>query len=257
MVAWVGFILFPGSLQGQSKDPSNPDADKRVRLMTTVTNAMVSSFVQGRAISVRIPAGQNAIGSLVVKLPASFKNDPVGVKPTVNVRDSVAYVEVPRTLFERLEYQPLRLRVYETGISSIQLLPVDGPERISPNAPRLNKLKIEPDFFVRLKSKTGFSIATSEEVGFRINNDVIDHEIPFAAIRGIYFDASDPKKSTVVLNNGDNLTGNNSWPEMMEFETRWGKEKISLDQIESLTRRLSSQVIKSGTNSPRLLIEKK
>lgn len=238
------------------KRSNNANAN-RVRLKTTVSAQMVESFLGGQSIIVRMPTGRDSVGSLIVKRQNSFKDEPLAVKPKITVDGTLARVEVARSLFRRLDYQPLRIRVYQTGINRIELLPTTGPEGTSEFEPTPTVQNILPEFFVRLKSSGGVPVEMSTEDGFRVTNDVFDHEIPFTLIKAINFDTQDQRKVTVLLKNGDNVSGEHHWPVIVELKTKWGSEEISLDEITSVTRAPSSRVVESGVESPKLIIENK
>ena len=252
----VGMLIGVEPIAAQSSSSIRQANANRVRLKTTLTDDMVQKFLAGQTIIVRVPSGTTAIGSLIVKRSESFKDEAAAVKPRISVQDSVAVIEVSRSLFQRLDYQPLRIRIFESDITRIELRPAieDGPD-----SPRLepNPVSAAPEFYVRLKPAKGVPIVIKDGDGFRLTNDVFDHVIPYDVIGGIYFDRKNRRQVTVVLDNGDNLTGVHHWPVIVELDTKWGVEEVSLDEILSVTRSSATEVIESGSKSPKLIVEEK
>ena len=259
MVIAISIWLLPGDLaaQSDSQQQSRQANANRVRLKTTLSDKMVQSFLKGQSITVRIPTGQTAIGSLIVRRAESFKDEPAAVKPKITVKNSVALVDIPRSLFQRLDYQPLRIRIYESDLTRIELRPVEESADVSPELEPPAEVETNPEFFVRLKPSRGVPVVMKSEDGFRLTNDVFDHEIPFSVISGIYFDKRDQRKVTVVLDNGDNLTGEHHWPAIVKLDTKWGSEEVGLDEIMSVTLSSGTQVVDSGAKSPKWIVEEK
>lgn len=234
-------IMPPAAAQSVNRIKRSNSNANRVRLKTTVTAKMVDSFLNGQSIIVRMPTGRDSVGSLIVKRQDSFKEEPLAVKPKITIKGTLARVEVAKSLVKRLDYQPLRIRIYQSGINRIELLPAKESEKNSDDPPTPSAQSITPEFFVRLKSSGGVPVELSGKDSFRVTNDVFDHEIPFSVIKRINFDAQDQRKVTLLLKNGDHVSGKHHWPVIVELKTKWGSEEISLDEIVSVTRTSSSR----------------
>ena len=248
-------------LDAQAADKLRNSNANRVRLKTTLSAEMAERFSDGQAISVKVPPGRDAISSLIVKNANTYKNDPIAISPKLSVEGSVVLVEFPKSQIQRLDYQPLRIRIYESGITRIELKPVDENEsdaNLAKILPRpLAKSAMPAEFFFRLKQNRGIPVRQLDNTGFRITNEVFDHQVPFSVISGIYFDDNDQRQVTLLLDNGDTISGKHHWPVILSVETNWGTEEISLEDIASVTRNAASKIIESGVSNPRLIVTEK
>ena len=157
----------------------------RIRLKTTVNDALLEKFQQGQAISVAVPPGnERSISSLLVRKPECFKSEAVVVRPRTRAEGKVVIVELSRQLFDRLDYQPIRIRIFESSVERIDLVPatrITDPEEETPSN------TISPEFYIRLKPANGVSASFKNNNSFRLTNDVFDHEIPFEEIEAVFF----------------------------------------------------------------------
>ena len=188
------------------------------------------------------------------------------MSPKIIVSQSLAQVLLPKSEIQALSYRPLQIRIYQSGITRIELKPFDekpkNPDGQVGSGSEESKGTEDADdfrheFFIRLRGQQVVPVRTLAGNGFRITNDVFDHEIAYSQISGIYFNENGQRSVSVLLNNGDSVSGNHHWPVIIKVDTKWGMEELSLDEISSVTKKSSSRIIESGVNSPRLILDKK
>lgn len=226
----------------------NPD---RVRLKSVVDNQVINRFRHGEPIIIHVPPGVDQIVSAIkIEKSEYFKPQALEIRPRTLVRGSRVLVYIPVNAVDRLDYQPLKLIVYQSNVSTYQIVPTEADQKVA----GLQASNIKPDFFVRLKPKNGVAVAFRMSKKFRLKNEVFDTHFPFDKIEGIFFNSGEEQTASIVMRNGDNISGKHFWPDTIEFETPWGNEKIGLEKVVSITRNRSVKLQPSGVESPRWII---
>lgn len=261
MLLVCGLCLVASAQEEFDADPLDDDPDvvefrykpnpNRIRLKSTITEALAQQLKAGQPISIRIPAGApQIISSLVVRKPEYYKAKLLSIRPRTQVADGTLTIPIPIQVIDRLDYQPVELQIYQSNVVRATLVPINDTE----NNYSLITKAIQPDFFVRLKPNKGVAVAFENVKSFKLKNELFDVEFPFLEIEGIFFGDQEEKMASVVLRNGDMVSGKHSWPEKVEFDTRWGKEEIELDQVVAVTRDKSVQLVPSGVENPKFIL---
>ncbi|MEM9409667.1 MAG: hypothetical protein AAGA30_01050 [Planctomycetota bacterium] len=207
----------------------NPD---RIKLKTQVDDLVIQRFYQGLPISIRIPRSRKIISSVLVSKPNSFKSKPMTVRPRSSILGRDLIVAMSPELIERLDYQPLRLIIYQSNMNRILLAYSDEED----NPPPVQTQNIQPEFIVRLRPNNSVAARFAQTENVAIMNDVISTDFPLHEIQGIFFDQNRTNSANIVLKSGDSISGRHSWNEGIEFTTKWGTETIPLEDIVSITR---------------------
>ena len=228
----------------------NPD---RVKLKTTVNDVIIARFKSGEPITVRVPNTSKAIGSVMIQKPNSFKPAPLSLRPNTFMDGRQMIVELLPHLLDRLDYQPLKLKLFQSNVDSIRLVPSQRTMQGNSVVP-VQTTAARPNFYLRLKPQNGVSVSLTGVHSFRLKNDIVDLDIPFDHVEAVFFDTEEDGVASIVLRNGDNISGKHDWPEEVEFETPWGNETISLDRLVSVTRHPSIQLVPSGVENPRWIL---
>ena len=265
----IALLLFMGwsclSVIGQddyNEDPLDDNADvvdfkyqpnpNRVRLKSVVTEDLAMRLKAGHTVSINVPLGkEQVISSLIVRKPEFFKSKLLSIRPRTRVVEENLLVPFPVELIDRLDYQPVELKIFQSNVKKATLVPVDDPD----NDYSLASKSIVPDFFVRLKPNNGVAVAFDHGNSFRLRHELFDVNFPFDQIEAIFFEGGDSQAS-IVLKSGDTISGKHSWPQSLQFETPWGEEEIELEQINSITRDKSIKMVPSGIESPRFILIK-
>lgn len=228
----------------------NPD---RVRLKSVVNDFITARFKQGEPINIRVPPQSKIIGSVMIQKPQSFKPVPLSLRPNTTMNGRQMIVELLPQMLDRLDYQPLKLELFQSNVDSIQLVP---SRRKMPGGSiePVRTAVAQPNFYLRLKPRNGVAVSLTGVRSFRLSNDIIDLEFPFDDIEAIFFDTKEEGVANIVLRNGDSISGQHHWSEEVDFETPWGNETINLDRLVSVTRHPSINLVPSGVDNPKWIL---
>lgn len=260
----LALVFFtPVMLTGQQQQADSPVAEdlddefedyrykpdpSRVRLTSVIDEVAVDRFLNGEPIVIPLPAGKRqVVGAIRLEKPEFFKSQPFKVRLRSQVIGNVVAIQLPVTALDRLEYQPIEIPIYQSQVTSFKLFPdFSGGSEL-----RFKPKQIDPDFYVRLKPNNGVSVAFEFDKTFRLTNEILQADLPFDEIAGIFFDND---SASVVMKNGDNITGKHDWPSQVEFTTPWGDEIVKLDEVVSITRNRYVRLVPSGAASPKWVI---
>ena len=223
----------------------------RIKLKSILNDSVIQNFYRGQPISIRVPSGEKIISSVLISKAESYKSTPLTVRPRTAAVGRDVIVAMSNDLIERLDYQPVRLVIYQSNIDRVVLASSEEEE----GHPSISTQPVNTEFFVRLRPKNGVEVGFKQKQGFHIENEIINTDFPFREIQGIFFNSETPGMASVVLKNGDTVSGQHRWIGSIEFQTKWGDESIPLDQIVSITRSKTERLIPSGSDSPRYIIE--
>jgi hypothetical protein len=245
---------------------SNPE---RVRLRSTISEQSLARFRNGEPIVVRVPEGaSHIVSSLIVQIPESFKTDVADVRPRTRMHDGNVLIELPQRVFDRLEYQPLEIPVFQSYVKNLLLVPSaprGGFERSSwpeksreavrsdDQAPPFAPLS-RAEFYLRLKPKNGVTVNFRPDTSFKLITDILEMEFPFSEIEAIFFNDGEEPLASVVLRNGDNFTGKHDWRGNLRFDTPWGPEMIEFERLASISRQRGVGLVLSGVENPRWVL---
>ena len=231
-------------------------ASNSVRLKSLVTDPMAARFMQGQGIVVRVPTPNRSVKSLLLFKSKSFKPQTLKIRSNTQLRGSELIVPVHRSVIDRLSYQPIRIGIYQSNVSVIRLVPTN---RIMPgldSVATVRRRAINEKYYLRLKPDNGVAVDFAGYSRFRITNDILDVELPFSQIEAIFFDLEEPGTANITLRNGNSISGKHNWPDIIEFATPWGDEKIESNRIVSLTRDVSIDVVPSGVENPKWVLQR-
>jgi len=226
---------------------------KRVKLKTTVNDYITARFKSGEPITVRVPQRSKIVGSLLIQKAESFKPVPISLRPNTFMDGREMIVELRPHLLDRLDYQPLKLELFQSDIDTIRLVP---SKRTMPGGlvGSGRTVAAQPNFYLRLKPQNGVAVSLTGVDSFGLKNDIVDLDIPFDHVEAVFFDTKEDGIANIVLRNGDSISGRHDWPEEVEFATPWGKETISLDRLVSVTRHPSIMLVPSGVENPKWIL---
>lgn len=249
-------VLLPATfVLANTRQTEVPVAErKRIRLKTIVEDDVLQRFRQGQAITIVVPQNDDAtVRSVVIRRRECFKSESLTVRTHTRLSNKNVIATISDRLFDRLDYQPIEILIFQSGIAQVVLVPdrEQAPGQLS----RSRTGSAEADFYLRLKPENGVAIAFPAGDKFELANELFKVDVPTQNIEAIFFDATTDSEATVVLRNGDNVTGSHSWPDSVEFETPWGPERIRLDQIVSITRNRNARLVRSGVANPRWVLQ--
>ncbi len=225
----------------------------RVRLRSILSDEVLQQFQRGEPILIQVPEDSRIVSAIRIEKFECFKPDPLTIRPRITTKTGVVEIALSPHSLERLDYQPLTIDVYQSDVQTFRIVPAnDETIAASSRPPRT----IAGDFFVRLKPNNGVAVGFPWSTRFRLTNEIFDLELPYSEIEGIFFGDGNDDSASIVMRNGDNISGKHAWPATIQFETPWGNETIELEQVVSVTRDRSVKLVPSGAENPRWVIEK-
>jgi hypothetical protein len=203
-------------------------------LETLLTNGNVEVHIP--------PQLRNSVESLVIKRPLFFKDQTaaqfadaelVGRRLVVNVDDSV---------IERIDYQPVKLKLYESGYSSLIVRYVGAlPWR---NAPDVGDPETDSPFLtVKLKSEKGIRGRIRGVQSLQLDSTLGKIKVNLSKSQKIRVRGDGGL--VVEMANGDRVSGTIDFLEI-ELINRWGDETIAVSDIDELIMRDSKKEASKG-----------
>ena len=227
----------------------NPD---RVRLTSVINDTALKRFMNGEPIVIPLPDGiEQVVGAIRLEKPEYFKSEPFFARLRTRVVEDSIEIFMPVDAFDRLDYQPIEIPVYQSLKTTYKLV----PDASASSKQNFKPSDVDTNFYVRLKPKNGVSVTFSLDKTFWLSNEIIAADLSFDDIEGIFFDEDKEGIASVVMRNGDNLTGQHNWPAQVTFVTPWGDEIVSLDEVVSVTRDRSARLVPSGVVSPKWIVD--
>ena len=225
-------------LQQQSLTPgmTNAQGEEVVTRATgfaavvTLDDLKLNQLMQQGSVEIRIPTQLiNSVESVIVKRPLHFKNKKASGFADAELSGRRLVVKIDETVIERIDYQPVELKVYETGFNSVILryvgtaTPVDN----NPGDPKTDS----PILTVKLKTGNGIKgrIVGMKQLKMKSQLGVIS--VDFERTQRIA--VKDTGEVTVEMVNGDLISGKINGGKI-ELITRWSTETIDLREVAAL-----------------------
>ena len=214
---------------------AHADGD-RVSAVLELQDADVASLKQSGFIKMVIPPHlRDRVDSVTLKRPVRFKDESAISFNDVDRRNGMVAVRVDDATMEQIDYQPVELKIYESGFSSIVV-----QYRPGNSTPARKSSKDDSAVFVtnltNSKSLTG-RIADMKE--FTIKSGLGKIDVVLDEVTQITFE--DDNRATVQLENGDQLSGKIAFRNIT-INSRWGKEDLKVDDIVSISKPFSGAI---------------
>ncbi len=208
----------------------------RVSAVIELQDADVASLKQTGFIKMAIPPGmRDRVASVILKRPVRFKDDSAVLFNDVDRRSGMVSIKIDDSTMEQIDYQPVELKIYESGFSSIVVQYQPGNSRPTRKASK-NDSAVFVTSLTNTKSLTG-RIADMKEFSIKSGLGVIDVDLD--EVSQITFE--DDSRANVMLENGDKLSGKISFKDIT-INSRWGLEDLKVADIVSITKPISSPV---------------
>ena len=218
--------------------------EQKFVLVVTLDQQRVNSLLVNRVLKTKVnPNLINKIEAVRFQAPTSFLDDPIYIDPKTDKRNRALATIIDQTVLDRLEYQPVEMKIYDSNFSSVVVVLAQPKKNAIQSIPdQLAKPPQGPNdsrpFFVRINSRRGISGTIKNIQAIEIKTDFGEIELPLIQVRGIRFKSVEGNKEStnafVVLRNGDTLSGKISL-DTLEIKSRWGERELKVREIESLT----------------------
>ena len=199
-------------------------------VLTLDDQKLKALFRNGR-VEINIPNQLvNSVDSFVVKRPIYFKEKTALDFADAELVGQRLVLTIDRSVIERIDYQPVELKVYESGFTSVVL-------RYAGESLKNQKAPGDPDtdsplLTVKLKSGKGIS---GRIRGMRsLNLDSILGMITIEFSRSRKINVKQNGDLNVEMLNGDLISGSIDGGKIV-LVNRWGNETIKLSDIATLT----------------------
>ena len=228
------------------------EEDQKFVLVITLDAERVNSLLVNRALKTKVnPKLINKIEAIRFQNPTSFLDEPIYIESNTDKQNRALATIVDQTVIDRLEYQPVEMKIYDSNFSSVVVV-LDQPRKNAiqsipgqltepPKGPNDSK-----PFFVRITSRRGISGTLKNMKVMEIATDFGDVKLPLDQVQGIRFKPIEGNNESsnvfVVLANGDTLSGTVRLGSFV-IKSRWGEKELMVRDIESLTTNPSLQFV--------------
>jgi hypothetical protein len=257
-IAWIACMLLlicGGLLQGQEKESvekrekvSEKENDERYMVVLTIGPQEAAALRRDGYLRATLPDKfRNRVDSVVLKHPTTFLKKKLVIRDDIDKVRATLLVNIDESIVDRLEYQPVQMKVYQSGFDSITLKyrrPTNRgrlPSRGQGMKPKPND---SPQVFVRLSPENGTTGWIRNMRTFEVETQFGPTKIPLNRIAGIRFNTPEANQVVVISVTGDYLTGTIDFADIV-LATRWGDERIPISKMESVTYHRDARFLES------------
>ena len=210
--------------------------EDRVSAVIELQDADVASLKQTGYIKMAVPQELiNRVDSVTLKRPVRFKDEAAILYNDVDRRSGMVAVSVDDSTMEQIDYQPVELKIFESGFSSIIV-----HYRPGNSTPPKKASKDDSAVFVtsldNTKSLTG-RLADMKE--FTIKSELGDIDVLLDEVSQVTFEDDD--RATVQMENGDQVSGKIDFRNVT-IKSRWGLEDLKVSDIVSISKPLTNSI---------------
>ena len=244
-VAWQ--LEEPASSTQSDSATESDDLNKRFNLILVIGEAEANALRRDGILKTEVPARyRNRVGSILLKGPTTFLNKRLTVEEDIDKHGQDLLVNVDESIVDRLGYQPVLMKVYQSGFTTVVLrYQRGGPKnRLASNRESLKpKPADSPQMFIRLSDANGTSGWIRDLKTLAVLTEFGSVEIPMSKVKGVRFNTGGKDDVVVITATGDYVTGKIAMPNIT-LATRWGEETIGIEDIESVTWHRNSRFSK-------------
>ena len=210
--------------------------EDRVSAVIELQDADVASLKQTGYIKMAVPQELiNRVDSVTLKRPVRFKDEAAILYNDVDRRSGMVAVSVDDSTMEQIDYQPVELKIFESGFSSIIV-----HYRPGNSTPPKKASKDDSAVFVtsldNTKSLTG-RLADMKE--FTIKSELGDIDVLLDEVSQVTFEDDD--RATVQMENGDQVSGKIDFRNVT-IKSRWGLEDLKVSDIVSISKSFNNSL---------------
>lgn len=237
-VVMAACSVIDASALGQEKDGAKDTKTKgKFVFVVTLNPSQIQALRKDGYLKARIPEKLvNQVVAIKVQRDACFLDKSISVESQGQRNGGAMMVDVDESVIDRLEYQPVLLKVYDSGFSTVllrhswnrKILEETPLSEIQPTKQDSKQLlvRIKPD-----RAVLGY-LKGMKKISF--DSDLGEVKIDSEKILGVKFNVGREKKETVVLTGGDSITAQIK-AESVTIKTRWGEKRIETSALDSIT----------------------
>jgi len=197
----------------------------------TLDDANLQTLIRQGRVEIGIPQQLvNSVESVIVKRPVHFKNKKATDFADAELAGQKLVVNVDNSVIERIDYQPVELKVYETGFSSVVLNYVGDSSTSNASDPGDPKTD-SPLMTIKLKSGNGITGRIVGMKQLKIDSELGMIEVAFDRTNQIKVKRNGELNIEMV--NGDLISGKVDGNKI-ELINRWSTESIKLSDVAAL-----------------------
>lgn len=215
--------------------------------VVTLDDRNLKTLIERGRVEVAIPRQLvNSVDSVIVKRPVYFKETKAKDFANAQLSGRKLVVDVDRSVLERIDYQPVELKVYESGFTSV-VLNYDARSRSTSKAgPVGDPATDSPMILVKLKSGNGIAGRIRNMKKLDIDSSIGNISVEFARTNKIM--VRDGGELGIEMINGDLISGTVDDGEIVLIN-RWSDETIKLSEVSALIVQQESRLAnRTGKN---------
>lgn len=205
----------------------------RVSAVVELTDGELDALLQTGIFKFSIPYSlRNKVNSLILKRPERYKDDIAVRFNDVDKRSNTIDISVDDSTIEQIEYQPVELKIYESGYTNVLVHYRPGNSETTKKPSKADSVVLKTNLKSG-KSLTGRLFQTKQ---FTIKSNLGNVKVKLKDVSQItVLEDGDLK---VMLFNGDLLTGKCDFS-TITINSPWGLERIKLEDIATIVAPLS------------------
>lgn len=240
-------MLAQGMTNAQGEEIAHPVSG--FVAVVTLDDKKLESLLKDGQLEIAIPKQLvNSIDSITVKRPIYFKDQDAPQFADATLKGRKLFVNIDELALERIDYQPIDLKVYETGFSSV-VLKYFGTPQSQNKLDKIGDSKTDSPFvMVKLKSGKGIQGRIKGLKEIPIRSTLGEIAISIGSARSI--EVGKDNRLTVQMLNGDLISGSTNM-KSIELLTRWENETLNLSEISGFTIRKNAVKLSKNQQSLR------
>lgn len=208
-----------------------------------LTDAKRKTLLTQGSLRISVPNYMaNSVRSVVIQRPIYFKEQRAVSYSDVELVAKQIQLEIGSEVLQRIDYQPIELKFYESGISSIVLKYVGGPLKPNDFSGVGDPAKDGPVVLVRLRSGKGIEGRLKGMAELTLESQFGNIQLSMAKASQITIQQADGV--LVEMANGDSISGSIADKQVVVLN-RWDDETIPLSDIRSIVVRRAAAIVRN------------
>lgn len=227
----VGTRLVPGMLNERGEEVVSRASGFSAVL--TLQDDNLATLIDTGRVEIEIPTQLiNNVESVIIKRPLYFKEKRATGYGDTALNGRKLQVKIGNSVIERIDYQPVELKIYESNFTSVVLRYVGYAPSIGNGKVPGDPATDSPLLTVNLNSGKGIRGRIRGMKSLNIDSTLGKINVPFS--RAAKIDVRKSGELIVEMSNGDRISGSVDGGEI-QLLNRWGTETIQMSEISSLT----------------------
>ncbi|QEG21118.1 hypothetical protein [Mariniblastus fucicola] len=204
----------------------------------TLDDASLKTLLRDGRVEIEVPTPLiNSVESVIIKRPFYFKDKHASDFADAKLAGHRLVLNVDDSVVERIDYQPVELKVYETGFTSVVLNYVGKTSSLTDR--KIGDADADsPLLTVKLKSGKGITGRIKGMKSLKMDSTLGRITVSFARTSKIF--VRDNGELNIEMANGDLISGTIDGGQI-ELINRWGSETIDMSDVAALLVRQSNK----------------